>query len=67
MPDYVGWFAEEIPDDDPDFNARWPYRAVLQLPGMVVTTTGHWFATEADCLDFIRDDILGKGLLPERR
>jgi hypothetical protein len=63
---YVGWFAERVPDDDPDFNPGFPYRATLQLSGFVVTTQGPWFATEADCLDFIRDDITGKGLLPER-
>lgn len=66
MNDYVGWFAERVPDDDPDFEPRWPYRATLQLPGFIVTTQGPWFATETECLDFIRQDIIGKGQLPKR-
>jgi purine nucleoside phosphorylase len=64
--DYVGWFTEHVSEDDPDFNAKHPYRATLQLPGWVVTTQGPWFETEADCDDFIRTEIVGMGLLPPR-
>jgi hypothetical protein len=61
--DETGWYAEE--DTDAPV-AGFAWRAVLQLPGMVVPTEGHWFETEAACLEFIRDDILGKGLFPAR-
>lgn len=67
MADYVGWFVERVRDDDPDFNPRWPYRATLQIRGGGASLDGFRFATEAECLDFIRTDVIGKGLLPERR
>jgi hypothetical protein len=60
----TGWFAEECTDAP---HAGFTWRAVLQLPGLVVPTDGLWFDTEAECLDFIRDDIIGQGLFPARR
>ena len=66
LTDRTGWFAEWVPDDDPDYDARWPWRATLQRPGFVITTQGPWFRTKAECLDFIQNDIIGQGMFPER-
>lgn len=45
------WFADRVDDSDA------PWRAFIQLNGCVDNLdTG--FRTEADCLDYIRDEIL---------
>lgn len=61
--DETGWYAEECTDAPVE---GYTWRAILQLPGIVVPTDGHWFDTETACLDFIRDDIIGKGMFPAR-
>jgi hypothetical protein len=53
-----GWFAEQG-DNQP---APWNWRPVLQLDGMVMPADGPWFDTEAGCLEFIRDNVLGRGM-----
>lgn len=53
-----GWFAR-LGDDDDAFPGYW--QPTLQLDGLQVPS-GIGFTTEEDCLDFIRTEILGKGM-----
>lgn len=57
-----GWFADYDDDQDSDWHGKW--RPYLQLDGMCFPLADIGFYSEADCDQFIRDDILGKGLLP---
>lgn len=59
----LGWFASETDEDDPDHNEEFPWRPFLQLPGLQVWLSIS-FQTEEACLDFIKKDVLGKGLFP---
>jgi hypothetical protein len=56
-----GWFADYDDDQDSDWHGKW--RPYLQLDGMCFPLADIGFYSEADCDQFIRDDILGKGLL----
>jgi hypothetical protein len=57
----TGWFAGLVDEDERD--ERWPWVPALQIPGECHHLTPT-FATEAECLDFIRTHILGKPILP---
>ncbi|MGR7003437.1 hypothetical protein ACU686_44780 [Yinghuangia aomiensis] len=57
--DSEGWFARED-DEAEDERYRWQPR--LQGAGMQ-DPVETWFATEADCLTYIAERILGRGLL----
>lgn len=59
-----GWFADLDEDEPPDSPARW--RPYLQIAGCCLPLRA-WFATEDDCLDFIRSSVVGQGLLDEHR
>lgn len=54
----LGWFASIDEESDP----RWPWQPCLQLPSSIGAMQ-IWFATEEECLDFIRTYILGKGII----
>ncbi|MDX3748720.1 hypothetical protein [Streptomyces sp. AK08-02] len=59
-----GWWAEH--DDDPETNPfapEAPWLATLQVEVGCFSLGGLAFHTEADCLSFIRDEVLGKALL----
>lgn len=62
----TGWFAERVRPDDPYYSEKYPYRATLQIRGGGTSLDAFRFATEAECLAFIREDVIGQGLLPER-
>lgn len=49
------WFADFDPDG-PLADAKW--RPYLQMVGMVCPVE-MWFSSEADCLGFIRREIIG--------
>jgi hypothetical protein len=51
----TGWFA----DIDPDVDHRW--QPCLQLGGWCPSMPV-WFKSEQECLDFIRDEIIGQGM-----
>ena len=53
----TGWFADRGPTDDGWFPSVQTESLNLDLEV--------WFQTEAECLDFIRREILGLGLLEE--
>jgi hypothetical protein len=55
------WFASHHQDGDGKFPAGCPWRAFIQLPGMV-DHLDTWFSSQEDCEVFIRDDILGAPL-----
>jgi hypothetical protein len=57
----MGWFAGLVDEDERD--DRWPWAPMLQIPGECHQLTPT-FATEEDCLSFIRRHILGKPILP---
>lgn len=54
-----GWFAD-VDRDTPD-GPQW--RPYLQQGGVCVPLEV-WFAAEEDCVQFIRDKVLGRVLLP---
>lgn len=58
------WFADR---DEPgeEFAPGSLWRAWLQCDGFVLHLEGTAFATEADCLDFIRENCLGATLLDD--
>lgn len=63
--DWAGWwFAEQDPDEDGGA-LKYPWRPVLQLDGMVMRCDGPWFATEQDCLEFIRDNVIPRAGLTD--
>lgn len=57
-----GWFADLADDDERD--PRWPWQPFLQTNGCCFPLRV-WFASEKDCVDFIRDEIVGRGLLDD--
>lgn len=56
-----GWFADL--DEERGEVAGYAWRPFLQCPGHVVPAD-IWFASEEDCQEFIRTDILGRGMTP---
>jgi hypothetical protein len=55
-----GWFA----DVDPDVQGTsHQWQPCLQLDGMCLSFEV-WFTTEAGCLEFIRENVIGKGEMP---
>lgn len=59
-----GWWAEH--DDNPETNPfapEAPWLATLQTEVGCNSLSGIAFYTEAECLAFIRSDVLGKELL----
>lgn len=59
-----GWFAD-VPAVDEWADApspESPWRPYLQLDGIRVSMNV-WFRTEDDCTQFIREEVLGKGML----
>lgn len=56
-----GWLAvKERPDEDHDH--RYPWFPALEVGGSSYPLPV-WFATEDECEAFIRDTVIGKGLL----
>ena len=49
------WWAEW----DERYSGTYRWRPVLQCDGFTVTCDGPWFATERECLDFVRREIVG--------
>ena len=60
-PDDAGWLP--VKDDDDDVDLRWPWQPSLEGFGLSLTLPV-WFATEDDCMDFIKKHVLGFGLHP---
>jgi hypothetical protein len=56
-----GWFA----DVDPDETGEHRWQACLETGTGIVPSVSIWFATEDDCTQWIRDNVLGVGMLPE--
>ena len=54
-----GWFAEI--DDEAATEYKW--RPVLQADGWLGELGDIWFRTEQECLDWIKTEILGHGML----
>lgn len=55
-----GWFADI--DEEATGAHRW--QACLETGTGIVPSISIWFATEEDCLQWIRENVLGVGLLP---
>lgn len=55
-----GWFADLADEEERD--PRCPWQPFLQISGCCFPLPV-WFASEEDCMEFIRDDIVGRGLL----
>lgn len=53
------WFA----DVDPEATFRWSYRPYIQTKGGVVCSLDIWFEDEEECLEFVRNEIVGVGIL----
>jgi len=67
MPHENYWWAEDDQEEGIVHKyASWTWRPVLQCDGFVVTCDGPWFATERECLDFIRTEILHAGIEGEQ-
>jgi hypothetical protein len=60
----AGWFADPGDKDDDGYDERYPWRPYLQISAGCVPLR-LWFASKEDCEQFIRDEVLGKGLLPD--
>lgn len=58
---HTGWF----PDEDENVTGPDRWRPYLQIPGMIFPLEDIWFPTKEACIEFITNDILGAGLLPE--
>lgn len=57
-----GWFADLANEEDRD--PRWPWQPFIQTDACCFPLRVR-FATEADCIDFIRRNIAGRGLLDD--
>jgi hypothetical protein len=57
----VGWFAGNRSEDD-EVDAHYPWQPILQDEG-VQSPLAVWFATEADCVAFIKSKVIGRGLM----
>lgn len=57
----TGWFAMQS-DDENECPGKW--QPALQIPGLIIPAEV-WFDTEKDCLGFIRETILNRGMWPE--
>lgn len=61
--DRAGWFADPRDEDDEDLVPGYPWTPFLQSPGMC-TPLRLGFATKVECEQWIRDNVIGKGMLP---
>lgn len=59
---WAGWWYADYDEDGDDAT---PWRPGLQLDGMVMTCDGPWFATEQDCLEFLRDTVIPRAGLTD--
>lgn len=57
----LGWFAEPDPE-----TPAYPWRPVLQLEGTCAPDFDIWFKTKDECETWIRENVLGAGMLEER-
>lgn len=57
----TGWFAANRAEDE-ETDDRYPWQPILQDEGGQFPLPV-WFATEAECTDFITREVLGRGLL----
>lgn len=64
MSERSGWFAD--PSDPEDRDERWPWQAFIQTAGGCYPLP-LWFETKEACERFIRDDVLGRGMLDDAR
>lgn len=55
-----GWFADQV--NDPAEGPVGLWVAVLQADGMLVALDGPWFETEAECLAWLRSEVVGRGM-----
>lgn len=62
--DRRGWFADPGDEDEDDYDAQHPWRPYLQAAGLCVPLR-MWFATKAECEEFIRTEVLGAEMLPD--
>lgn len=60
MSERRGWLADV--DESAPAYSRW--QPVLQADGVCLPFE-IWFSTEAECLDWIRRDVLGRGMWAE--
>lgn len=60
-----GWLADWDDDQASYADSKYAWRPMLQIDGMTVTCDGPWFATEAECERFIRDEIIGRRMWSE--
>lgn len=58
------WFVDRLDEDDENYDPAWPWGIFLQIEGRVVRLDDD-FATEADAMAFIRDEIIGAPASPE--
>lgn len=60
------WWAEHDPENA--LSRDYPWRPTLQVgSGMCISLEGVSFGSEEDCLDFIRTEIIGAGLDPDKQ
>lgn len=52
----TGWWAEDIGDGS--------WVPTIQLGSVLCLSLPAWFKTEAECLEFIRANLVGAGELP---
>lgn len=57
-----GWFADVDPDEQP--SPRYPWQPVLQIDGMCMSIDV-WHANQKACEAFIRDRIIGQGMIDD--
>lgn len=58
----AGWFADV--SDEADRTEGFPWQPFLQLDGLCLPLP-MWFATEEECVVFIRTEIIGRGEWPK--
>jgi hypothetical protein len=56
--DWAGWWFAEECDESDGGSATHRWRPRLQLPDMALALDGVWFASQEECLGFIRDNVL---------
>ncbi|MGI5144807.1 hypothetical protein ACQEVC_45570 [Plantactinospora sp. CA-294935] len=69
MSDRVGWFADvedvDSEDGEPRSDPAYPWQPVLQTAGLCLSLD-IWFASRAECEQWLRDNVIGVEMIEER-
>ena len=63
-PTPTGWFADTRDEDDPECFPGYEWSPFLQTSGLCAPLRGLGFQSKKECEDWIKTNVIGKGMLP---